>query len=216
MPTFLHSLSSVPSKARVTRAFLEESIIKTTHWCWAIELALQLCWANLLLLPTSGMLLYPLGLPPSNHLVPRSCWHQISGISFQAVDNYPRRFCSLALRVFLYAEAMTKHYCFLPQGVLEMCTDFTDAKRGEFQRYTLRSMVRLVPSSGPSMEARLVPTVQGRGWQALWITKSPSLMPSTALGTFLSQQIIYILSQILEEGGNIHIPIVHIEKLRLN
>lgn len=100
---------------------------------------------------------------PSNHLVPRSCWHQISGISFQAVDNYPQRFCSLAPRVFLYAEAMTKHYCFLPQGVLEMCTDFTDAKRGEFQRYTLRSMVRLVPSSGPSMEARLVPTFQGRG-----------------------------------------------------
>ena len=43
MPMFLYSLSSVESKARVAWAFLEESIIKTTHWCWAIELALQLC-----------------------------------------------------------------------------------------------------------------------------------------------------------------------------
>lgn len=54
--------------------------------------------------------------------------------------------------MFLYAEAMTKHPCFLPRGVLEMCTDFMDANRREFQRDTLRSMVRLVPSSGLSME----------------------------------------------------------------
>ena len=60
--------------------------------------------------------------------------------------------------MFLYAEAMAKPHCFLPKGVLEMCTDFTDANRRELQRYTLRLMVRLVPSSGPSMEA-----FQGRG-----------------------------------------------------
>lgn len=47
--------------------------------------------------------------------------------------------------MFLYAEAMTKHHCFLSRGVLEMCTDFMDANRREFQRDTLRS-------SGLSME----------------------------------------------------------------
>lgn len=137
------------------------------------QVGATLCWANLLLLPTSGMSLYPLGPPPSNHLVSRSCWHQISGISFQAVGTYPCRFCSLALRMFLYAEAMTKHHSFLPQGVLEMCTDFMDANRRELQRYTLRSMVRLVPSSGPSMEARLVPTFQASKLTSFMDNKEP-------------------------------------------